>query len=44
MYEFLMQNSLYTVLIIFVICAAGIFLFLARMSSTVAKLEQRNDQ
>jgi hypothetical protein len=44
MYEFLMQNSLYTVLIIFLISLVGIFSFLARMGSTLAAMEKKNEQ
>jgi hypothetical protein len=44
MYEFLMQNSLYTVLIIFLIGLVGIFSFLARMGTSLASLEKKNNQ
>jgi hypothetical protein len=44
MYEFLMQNSLYTVLIIFLIGLVGIFSFLARMGVSLGSLEKKNDR
>jgi hypothetical protein len=44
MYEFLMQNSLYTVLIIFLIGLVGIFLFLARMGKTLTSMEKKNER
>jgi hypothetical protein len=44
MYEFLMQNSLYTVLIIFLIGLVGIFSFLVRMGVSLGSLEKKNDR
>jgi hypothetical protein len=42
MYEFLMQNSLYAVLIIFLIGLVGILSFLARMGNTLTSIEKKN--
>ena len=44
MYDFLMQNSLYIVLIIVLICWAGIFFYLLRLDRRLSVLEQRRNK
>lgn len=41
MFEFLSQNALYTVLIIVLICWAGIFSYLVRLDRKISSLERR---
>ena len=41
MYDFLMQNALYIVLVIVLICWAGIFFYLVRLDRRLTALEQR---
>ena len=40
MYEFLSANSLYIVLLIVLICWAGIFFYLVRLDKKIAVLEK----
>jgi CcmD family protein len=44
MYDFLSANSLYLVLIIALICWAGIFLYLLRLDRRLSALEERRKE